>query len=148
MFHFTRVNLLRKAAGGDCGGLRYQYNVCDSLRQPTYSGRNELCNTAADALLLKNIQQFSCYNRGLLGSPPSITATSSPPPLCLIWPPLLACHITMATGTRERHGGGKKREGERWRGLTHLLILPCTWKWAPQLGILEKACIPVYLECV
>lgn len=39
------------------------------------------------------------------------------PPYCLIWPPLLACHITMATGTQERHeGGGSESESTRRGG--------------------------------
>ncbi len=38
---------------------------------------NKLC-AFVEAVLLQNIQQFSCYICGLLGIPPSITATSSP----------------------------------------------------------------------
>lgn len=55
-----------------------------------------------------------------------------PPPFCLIWPPLLACHITMATGTQERdteeeRERERKREKER---VTHFfcLVLEIIWK--------------------
>lgn len=76
---------------------------------------------------------------------------------CHLQPPSVLSHLTSSACVSYHHGNRhtretwrrkKEREGERWRGLTHLLILPCTWKWAPQLGILEKACILVYLECV
>lgn len=107
------------ARGITAGGLRYHCDACGSerkkeriilsplgfvlLRMSYYQKKKKIYSTT---------QNIGLYHIHL-----------QPPPFRLIWPPLLACDITMATGTRGRERERETRRMIRWGSHANFAML-------------------------
>lgn len=136
MSYFTGATVPREATSCHAGEVLQRVKLSPwhlwQKRMKANFPNDEWTLRSCRCLFATKYSEIQLLNCGLLGRPPSITATSSP--LHSVSSDLLCLRVISPWQQAHERDMEEETEraGERMGRLTHLLILPCTWKWASE----------------